>query len=151
MAELARELIHKLYWPDKGGQVCSRRMLSFRMCMILGFMKYLLAFEQAQGKKDNPEPRLPSVGQGSTLNLWTSTIFLNEDWLEAAGHPSRWVSVVVSSAERKGKTMDVLEPIQDSYGDLEINRVGITKNLSVRWKLQISNWQAFAEIPFLLV
>jgi len=24
--------------------------------MILGFMKYLLAYEQVQGKKDNPEP-----------------------------------------------------------------------------------------------
>ncbi len=42
-------------WPDKEGQVCSRRMLSFRMCMILGFIKYLLAYEQVQGNKDNPE------------------------------------------------------------------------------------------------
>jgi hypothetical protein len=28
-----------------------------------------LAYKQGQRKKDNPEPRLPSVGQGRTLNL----------------------------------------------------------------------------------
>ena len=45
----------------------------------------------------------------------------------------------MSSPERKGKTMDVLEPTQDFYGDLEVNRVGITKNFSVRWKFKIDN------------
>jgi len=45
----------------------------------------------------------------------------------------------VSSAERKGKTMDVLEPIEDSYGDLEINRIEIRKDIRDNWKLQINN------------